>query len=102
MTIAPRWVAGDAGSAQLARVRSVPPRAGGAEPNSTRGAGSPATCVRVVMIGGGYAALHAYRALRRQLRAGRVQITVIAQDDRHNFHGFTGDVVASFLLLDVT
>lgn len=57
---------------------------------------------RVVMIGGGYATLHAYRALTRRRRGSQVQITVVSADDRHNFHGFTGEVVAGLLPLEVT
>ena len=59
------------------------------------------------MIGGGYATLHAYRSLTRRmsrdrLNSGEVTITVVADDDCHNFHGFTGEVVAGLLPLSVT
>jgi len=61
---------------------------------------------RVVFVGGGYATLHAYRVLarrrRRQLRRGQLEIVVISADDHHSFHGFTGEVLAGTLPLEVT
>ena len=61
---------------------------------------------RVVFIGGGYATLHAYRVLarrrRRELRRGQLEIIVISADDHHSFHGFTGEVLAGTLPLEVT
>ena len=62
--------------------------------------GRPPT--RVVMVGGGYASLHAYRALVRRIPADRLQIWVVTADDCHNFHGFSGEVVAGLLPLAVT
>ena len=59
--------------------------------------------IRVVMIGGGYATLHAYRSLARRIGSGAgMSITVVSADDHHNFHGFTGEVVAGLLPLAVT
>ncbi|MGS0685381.1 NAD(P)/FAD-dependent oxidoreductase [Nakamurella sp. GG22] len=57
---------------------------------------------RVVMIGGGYASLHAYRALVRRIPADRLHICVVTADDCHNFHGFSAEVVAGVLPLSVT
>ena len=63
----------------------------------------PVAPIRVVMIGGGYATLHAYRSLVRRVgSAGILTITVVSADDHHNFHGFTGEVVAGLLPLIVT
>jgi NADH dehydrogenase len=60
----------------------------------------------VVLVGGGYVTLHAYRAIVRRLRgllrAGHVEIVVISADDAHSFHGFTGEVLAGLLPLAVT
>lgn len=56
---------------------------------------------KVVMIGGGYATVHAYRALTRRW-GGAVEITVVSADDCHNFHGFTGEVVAGLLPHEIT
>ena len=59
--------------------------------------------IRVVMIGGGYATLHAYRSLVRRVGStGAFTITVVSADDHHNVHGFTGEVVAGLLPLAVT
>jgi NADH dehydrogenase len=56
---------------------------------------------RVVLLGGGYVTLFAYRALMRrlgrQVRNGRVEIVVVSPDDAHSFHGFTGEVIAGIL-----
>lgn len=57
--------------------------------------------VQVVIVGGGYVALHAYRALIAGA-GSRVAVTVISADDCHNFHGFTGEVVAGMLPLELT
>lgn len=57
--------------------------------------------LRVVLLGGGYVTLHAYRALARrlrpELRRGRVEVVVVSADDAHSFHGFTPEVVAGHL-----
>jgi NADH dehydrogenase len=58
--------------------------------------------VRVVLLGGGYATLHAYRALVRRLGSRQVQITVVSADDCHAFHGFTGEVLSGVLPLRLT
>jgi NADH dehydrogenase len=61
---------------------------------------------RVVMLGGGYVTLHAYAALarrmRRDLRDGAVEVVIVSADEAHSFHGFTGEVLAGQLPLDVT
>ena len=61
---------------------------------------------RVVLLGGGYVTLHAYgalvRRLRGELRRGEVEIVVVAADTVHNFHGFTGEVVAGLLPIGLT
>jgi NADH dehydrogenase len=61
---------------------------------------------RVVLLGGGYVTLHAYgaivRRLRGELRRGDVEIVVISADTVHNFHGFTGEVVAGLLPIGLT
>ena len=51
----------------------------------------------VVLVGGGYVSLFAYRALRPAIRAGTARVTVLSADSHHNFHGFTGEVVAGLL-----
>ncbi|MDQ0372852.1 NAD(P)/FAD-dependent oxidoreductase [Cellulomonas humilata] len=61
---------------------------------------------RVVLLGGGYVTLHAYgalvRRLRGELRRREVEIVVISADTVHNFHGFTGEVVAGLLPIALT
>jgi NADH dehydrogenase len=61
---------------------------------------------RVVLLGGGYATLHAYRTLVRRLRSevrsGLVELIVLSADDAHSFHGFTGEVLAGLLPFELT
>ena len=61
---------------------------------------------RLVLLGGGYVTLHAYgalvRRLRGELRRGEIEIVVISADTVHNFHGFTGEVVAGLLPIALT
>jgi NADH dehydrogenase len=61
---------------------------------------------RVVLLGGGYVSLHAYGSLVRRLRGalhrGEVEIVVLSADTVHNFHGFTGEVVAGLLPIELT
>lgn len=52
---------------------------------------------RIVLVGGGYVSLFAYRALRPAIRTGAARVTVLSADSHHNFHGFTGEVVAGLL-----
>ncbi|TDE91469.1 hypothetical protein EXU48_15020 [Occultella glacieicola] len=61
---------------------------------------------RVVLLGGGYVTLFAYRALMRrlghQVRSGRLEVVVVSPDDAHSFHGFTGEVIAGILPFERT
>jgi NADH dehydrogenase len=56
---------------------------------------------RIVMVGGGYTSLLAYRALhrrsRRAIALGQVHICVVAPGGVHRFHGWTGDVLSGIL-----
>ncbi|GGR80202.1 NAD(P)/FAD-dependent oxidoreductase [Deinococcus sedimenti] len=58
---------------------------------------------RIVIVGGGYVGVDAYRALlrgaRRAVRSGRVQITVVNPTPFHSFHGFTGEVLVGQVAL---
>jgi NADH dehydrogenase len=57
--------------------------------------------LRIVILGGGYFAIHAYRSLQRrlkgQLRKRNVRITVIGQNSVHDFHGWTGEVLGGII-----
>lgn len=56
---------------------------------------------RVVILGGGYAGLHAFSALQSRLRAlvarGDVQLILVSRDGHHTYHGWTGEVLAGDL-----
>lgn len=56
---------------------------------------------RVLILGGGYTALWAYRSLarrlRRPLKRGEVELTVVTLDNFHAFHGWTGEVLSGII-----
>ncbi len=55
----------------------------------------------IVILGGGYVAVWAYRSivrhLRTRIRTGAVRITVIAASPDHAFHGWTGEVLSGLV-----
>ena len=57
--------------------------------------------IEVVILGGGYTAVWACRAISRRLRgdlrAGRVRITIVSASTSHAFHGWTGEVLAGLV-----
>lgn len=61
---------------------------------------------RVVILGGGYAGLHAFSALRSRLRAplarGEVELIVVSRDGHHTYHGWTGEVLSGELAMEST
>ena len=61
---------------------------------------------RVVILGGGYAGLHAFAALcarlGRQLRSGAVEVTLVSKDPYHTYHGWTGEVLSGRLAVERT
>lgn len=61
---------------------------------------------RLLILGGGYVGIDAYRAVMRQLgrqvRRGQVEITVVNSTPYHTFHGFTGEVLGGVLPLERT
>ncbi len=56
---------------------------------------------RIVILGGGYVGVHAYRGLMKgaghPIRSGRVSITVIDPKTHHEFHGWSGETVAGII-----
>lgn len=48
---------------------------------------------RVLVLGGGFAALHTTRKLRGAIRAGRAEVTVVARENFLYAHGFAGEMV---------
>ncbi|WP_027483690.1 NAD(P)/FAD-dependent oxidoreductase [Deinococcus pimensis] len=51
----------------------------------------------IVIVGGGYFGVDAYRAVlreaRREVRRGEVRVTLVSASDHHAFHGWTGEVL---------
>jgi NADH:ubiquinone reductase (H+-translocating) len=52
--------------------------------------------VRVVLVGGGYANVWAYRAVHRAL-GRRAHVTLVSPHTHHSFHGFTSEALAGEL-----
>jgi NADH dehydrogenase len=56
---------------------------------------------RIVIVGGGYAGLHAFAQIRRRLgrriRSGEDTLTLVAKDPYHTYHGWTGEVLSGRL-----
>lgn len=48
---------------------------------------------RILCLGGGYVALYLVRALRREIRAGRVALTVVSRENFHTYHGFVAEML---------
>lgn len=61
---------------------------------------------RVVILGGGYAGLHAFSVLRSRLGSqvarGEVELTLISRDGHHTYHGWTGEVLSGDLAVGST
>ena len=55
--------------------------------------GSSRSAERIVVLGGGYVATTLVRQLRRAMRTGRAQVTVVTRDNFHSFHGFVPEMV---------
>lgn len=56
---------------------------------------------RVVILGAGYAGLHAFSAMRSRLRLmlarKEVELIVVSRDPHHTYHGWTGEVLTGDL-----
>jgi len=48
---------------------------------------------RVIILGGGYVAITVTRRLRKAIRSGRVDVTVVSRENFHVFHGFVGEMI---------
>lgn len=55
------------------------------------------TPARIVCLGGGWTALYLCRALRRAMRRGLVDVTVVSRDNFHTFHGFIAEMLVGRL-----
>lgn len=51
------------------------------------------TVPRIVCLGGGWSSLYCVRALRRAIRRGDVDVTVVGRDNFHTFHGFIAEML---------
>lgn len=50
---------------------------------------------RVVCLGGGFVAVYLVKALRKAVRRGEVELTVISRENYHTFHGFVPEMLGS-------
>lgn len=48
---------------------------------------------RVVCLGGGYVAIFLARALRKAVKRGEIDLTIISRDNYHTFHGFVAEML---------
>src|SRR6059058_1747007 len=48
---------------------------------------------KVLILGGGYTAIHLCRALKPAIEAGKVEATVVNRENYHVFHGFVGEML---------
>lgn len=48
---------------------------------------------RVVCLGSGWASMYCVRAMRRAIRRGEVDVTVVGRDNFHTFHGFIAEML---------
>lgn len=51
--------------------------------------------VRVLCLGGGWTAAWLAAALRRQTRAGTIDLRIVSRDNYHTFHGFIAEMLAA-------
>jgi NADH dehydrogenase len=52
---------------------------------------------RVVVLGGGYVAINVCKALREQVAARQIDLTVVSGDNFQTFHGFVGEMITGRL-----
>jgi NADH dehydrogenase len=53
-----------------------------------------AMATRVVCLGGGYVALRFAKELRKPIRDGVLDVTIVSRDNFHTFHGFVHEMLA--------
>lgn len=49
--------------------------------------------VRIGILGGGYVAIFATRALKKAIKRGEVEVTVISRENYHVFHGYVSEMI---------
>lgn len=49
--------------------------------------------VRVVCLGGGYAAIYLARSLKRSIKRGEVELIIVSRENFHTFHGFVAEML---------
>jgi NADH dehydrogenase len=49
--------------------------------------------VRILILGGGYVTISATRALRKAIRSGEAEVTVVSRENYHVFHGFVSEMM---------
>lgn len=48
---------------------------------------------RVLVLGGGYVAIHVCRALKRAIERGEVEVTVLSRENYHVWHGYVSEMI---------
>jgi NADH dehydrogenase FAD-containing subunit len=69
--------------------------------NTTKIQAQPRESLHVVLLGGGYTTIWAYRSLKRQLgrqlQNGAVKITIVSPEGYHAFHGWFGEIMSGVM-----
>ncbi|MEO8179306.1 MAG: FAD-dependent oxidoreductase [Deltaproteobacteria bacterium] len=62
---------------------------------------TPGSPVRIVLVGGGYGTISAYRAIvsrcKRALKTGAIQLQVISPRECHQYHGWSAEVLQGII-----
>lgn len=53
--------------------------------------------MRILVLGGGYVAIHLCRRIRRAIGRREVEVTVVSRDNFHIWHGFIGEMLAGLI-----
>ena len=48
---------------------------------------------RIVCMGGGWAAVYLVKALRKSIKRGEIELTVVSRENYHTFHGFIPEML---------
>jgi NADH:ubiquinone reductase (H+-translocating) len=62
-------------------------------PPPVRGDMNATSRPHVLCLGGGWASMYCVRVLRRSIRRGAVDVTVVGRDNFHTFHGFIAEML---------
>lgn len=53
--------------------------------------------IKVVCLGGGYAAIHLVKSLKKAIKNGKIELTIIDKNNYHTFHGLIAEMLGGQL-----